>query len=72
MIIALSIVLALNAVFSFVVWPPFWRRIKADSRSLDAAGKPTKFYTVHLVLISSGLVIAALSAGFAIAGFLAA
>ena len=54
--------LLLNAVFNFVVWPQFYRRISTDERARDAAGAPTAFLRVHLVLISTALIIAAASA----------
>jgi hypothetical protein len=58
MVVAL---LLLNAAFNVIVWPQFYRRISADPRARDAAGKATTFLRVHLVLISIALVIAALS-----------
>ena len=57
-----GILLLVNAVYNFVVWPQFWKRVAADPRARDEAGRPTKFYTVHRVLISIALVIAAASA----------
>ncbi|KQX06999.1 MULTISPECIES: SCO4848 family membrane protein [unclassified Leifsonia] len=57
----LAVLLLVNAVFNVVVWPTFLRRIAADPRARDADGRRTKFYTVHLVLISAALVIAAVS-----------
>ncbi|MFN3865366.1 MAG: SCO4848 family membrane protein [Demequina sp.] len=54
MVLALSIVLLVNAAFAFTVWPAFMRRIAAD-------GERTRFYRVHLVLISSALGLAAVS-----------
>jgi len=61
MILTLSIVLLVNAAFSFAVWPRFMKRIAADERSTDSSGARTRFYTVHLVLISTALVLAAVS-----------
>jgi hypothetical protein len=58
----LAALLLINAVFNFVVWPQFYRRISKDDRARDAAGAPTAFLRVHLVLISIALVIAAVSA----------
>jgi hypothetical protein len=66
----LAVLLLVNAVFNVVVWPAFLRRIAADPRARDAQGRRTRFYTVHLVLISSALVLAALSAVAAIAAFI--
>ncbi|WP_369007682.1 SCO4848 family membrane protein [Curtobacterium sp. B18] len=34
------------------------QRVAKDSRARDAAGKPTTFYTVHLVLLVIALAIA--------------
>jgi hypothetical protein len=56
-----AIVLLVNGVFAFVVWPPFYRRTAADPRARDAAGKATRFLTVHAILIGSALLLGALS-----------
>ena len=58
MVVAL---LLLNAAFNVIVWPQFYRRISADPRARDSSGKPTTFLRVHLVMIITALVIAALS-----------
>lgn len=63
-----SILLLVNAVFAVVVWPTFYRRVANDSRARDAAGRPTKFLTVHRVLIGIALLIALVSAVFGILG----
>ncbi|MGO1435184.1 MAG: SCO4848 family membrane protein [Canibacter sp.] len=70
MTILLAVLLFVNAGFNIIVWPPFLRRIKKDSRAYDASGRPTRFLTVHVVLITSGLVIAAASLVGAIAALL--
>ena len=57
-----AILLLVNAVYNFVVWPQFWKRVTRDERAFDASGKPTKFFTVHAVLIGIALVIALASA----------
>lgn len=57
----LAIVLFLNAAFNALVWPRFYIRVAKDPRARDAAGKPTAFLTVHIVLISIALVLALLS-----------
>lgn len=57
-----ALVLFLSAVFNVVTWPAFLRRVAKDPRATDAAGRRTRFYTVHLVLVVTALVIAALSA----------
>lgn len=62
-----GILLLINAVYNAVVWPQFWKRVKADPRARDASGQPTRFMTVHAVLISIALLIAIASA---IAGIL--
>ena len=54
-------VLIANAVFNIVAWPNFLRRVMKDTRARDAAGKPTPFLVVHIVLVSIALVLAALS-----------
>jgi hypothetical protein len=56
-----GIFLVLNAVFSFVIWPPFYRRIAADPRAHDAAGAGTRFLRVHSVLIGTALLLAVVS-----------
>jgi hypothetical protein len=57
-----AVMLLVSAVWSFVVWPPFLRRIRKDPRAHDEAGRGTRFLTVHVVLISTSLLIAALCA----------
>lgn len=58
----LAVLLLLNAVFNVIVWPSFYRRVAKDTRARDAAGKPTPFLIVHLVLVIIGLTLAAVSA----------
>lgn len=57
-----GILLLVNAGYNFIVWPQFWKRVTADPRARDESGAPTKFYTVHAVLIGIALVIALASA----------
>jgi uncharacterized membrane protein len=64
----LAILLLVNALYNFVVWPRFFKRINVDARSRDAAGRATRFLIVHAVLIGIALVLAAVSA---LAGILA-
>lgn len=56
--VAWSLLLIASAVWSFVIWPPFLRRVLKDDRSRDAAGKPTTFLRVHVILISISLALA--------------
>ena len=59
--IALAIVLFLNAVFNAVVWPQFYRRVARDPRAKDANGNATAYLKVHAVLIAIALVLALVS-----------
>jgi hypothetical protein len=65
----LPALLLVNAVFSFIVWPPFYRRTAADPRARDADGRTTRFLRVHRILIGSALVIALVSLVGAVLGF---
>ncbi len=51
-----------NAAFNVLVWPSFFRRVSRDPRARDAGGKPTRFLTVHAVLVGAALLLAAVSA----------
>lgn len=53
-----AVVLFLAAVFNVVTWPRFFQRVAKDPRARNAAGKPTTFYTVHLVLLLISFAIA--------------
>ena len=64
----LAILLLLNALFNFIVWPRFIRRIAADARSRNEHGNRTAFFTVHMVLITLALILALISA---VAGIIA-
>ena len=55
-------ILIANAVFNVFAWPTFLRRVMKDPRARDARGRPTPFLTVHIVLVTIALVLAALSA----------
>ncbi|GAA1600274.1 MULTISPECIES: SCO4848 family membrane protein [Leucobacter] len=57
-----GILLLVNAVYNIVVWPRFWTRVAKDPRARDEQGRPTRFLTVHAVLIGIALLIAAASA----------
>jgi hypothetical protein len=56
-----AIVLLVNGVFAFIVWPPFYRRTAADARARDAAGKATRFLRVHQILIGTALALGVVS-----------
>lgn len=60
-----AVVLFLAAVFNVVTWPRFFQRVAKDPRARNAAGKPTTFYSVHLVLllIAFAIALAAVVAG---------
>ncbi|UOQ59600.1 hypothetical protein MUN76_11135 [Leucobacter rhizosphaerae] len=62
MVVFAGILLLLNALYNVVVWPRFWTRVAKDPRARDAQGRPTKFLTVHAILIGVALVIAVVSA----------
>ena len=55
----LALVLIVSGVWSLVVWPQFLRRVMKDPRARDAAGKATKFLTVHVVLVTVSMVLGA-------------
>ncbi|WAC66696.1 hypothetical protein OVA14_02660 [Agrococcus sp. SL85] len=56
--LAAGVLLLVGAAFAAIVWPPFWRRVAADPRARDGAGRPTRFLRVHAVLIGTALVLA--------------
>ena len=57
----IAAILIANAAFNIVAWPSFLRRVLKDPRARDAAGRPTRFLTVHIVLVAIALLLAALS-----------
>ncbi len=57
--VAWSLLLLVSAGWSLVIWPPFLRRVLKDERARDAAGNPTTFLRVHVILISISMFIAA-------------
>jgi len=67
-----TILLILNAIFNFVTWPTFFRRVAKDPRARDSAGKPTAFFTVHLVLFIVGITLGAASAVAGVASLVGA
>lgn len=60
--IALAVLLFINAVFNVLVWPRFYKRVSNDPRARDEHGRPTAFLKVHAVLIGIALVLALVSA----------
>ncbi|MFJ3385786.1 MULTISPECIES: SCO4848 family membrane protein [unclassified Curtobacterium] len=67
MFVFAAVVLFVGALFNLIAWPRFFQRVAKDSRARDAAGRPTTFYTVHLVLL---LVALAITAASIVAGIL--
>ncbi|WP_206475407.1 SCO4848 family membrane protein [Microbacterium sp. KRD172] len=59
--IALAVLLFINAAFNIVVWPRFYKRVANDPRAREAEGRATTFLKVHAVLIALALVIALVS-----------
>lgn len=57
----MAILLIVNGIFNFVVWPTFFRRVAKDPRARDAAGKPTRFLVVHAVIVGVALALAVAS-----------
>ncbi len=53
-----SLLLLVTAAWNLLVWPRFFQRVAADPRSRDDAGRRTRFYTVHAVLIAVSLALA--------------
>jgi hypothetical protein len=68
-VVLVIVVLLLDAVFNAVAWPRFLKRVTADPRARDADGRPTRFLTVHRMLVGVALGLAA--ASFAVAVILA-
>ncbi len=62
--------LIIAGVWSLVVWPQFLRRVMKDPRARDAAGKATKFLTIHVVLVSISMVLGAATAVIGVIGLL--
>lgn len=72
MTVALSILLLINAVFTALVWPTFYRRVAKDPRARDSNDAPTRFLTVHRVIVGLAYLIAVVSAVAAIASLIGA
>ena len=62
--------LIIAGVWSLVVWPQFLKRVMKDPRARDAAGKATKFLTVHVVLVSISMALGAATAVIGVMGLL--
>ncbi|MFH5880447.1 SCO4848 family membrane protein [Arthrobacter sp. NA-172] len=67
----LAIVLIVAGAWSLIVWPQFLRRVMTDPRARDAAGKATKFLTVHVVLVTISMVLGLATAIIGVAGLVA-
>jgi hypothetical protein len=65
----LSVLLVINAAFTALVWPTFYRRVARDPRARDASGTATRFLAVHRVIVGVAFLIAAVSLVAAIASF---
>jgi hypothetical protein len=65
-----ALVLIVAGLWSLVVWPQFLRRVMKDPRARDAAGKATKFLTVHVVLVTVSMVLGAATAVIGLMGLL--
>ncbi|MDQ0924323.1 putative membrane protein [Pseudarthrobacter sp. W1I19] len=63
-----ALVLIVAGIWSLVVWPQFLRRVMKDPRARDAAGKATRFLTVHVVLVAISMVLGAATALIGILG----
>ncbi|CAD67034.1 SCO4848 family membrane protein [Tropheryma whipplei] len=63
-------ILMVNAAWNVLVWPQFMIRVKKDKRSRDDLGKVTRFFVVHVLLVSVSLVIAFVSFVTALAAIL--
>lgn len=57
--VAWSVLLLVAGLWSLLVWPRFGARIVKDPRARDAQGRPTRFLTVHLVLIGVSMLLGA-------------
>ena len=67
----LAVLLLVSGIWTVIVWPPFLRRVLRDPRARDSAGRPTRFLTVHAVLIGISLLLGAVSIVFGILGLFA-
>ena len=58
----LALILILSGVWTLIVWPPFLRHVLKDPRARDEKGAPTRFLTVHLMLITTSMILGAATA----------
>ncbi|MFP5313190.1 MAG: SCO4848 family membrane protein [Actinomycetes bacterium] len=65
-----ALILIIAGVWSLVVWPQFLRRVMKDPRARDAAGKATKFLTVHVVLVTISMVLGLATAVIGVLGLI--
>lgn len=70
MTLALAILLLVNAAFNLFVWPTFYKRVARDPRARDDAGRPTRFLTVHRVIVGAAYLLAVVSAVLGIIGLI--
>ncbi len=59
--IVAGVLLLVSGLFTFVVWPTFYRRVANDPRARDAVGAPTRFLTVHRVIVGVAYALGVLS-----------
>lgn len=52
-----SLLLLAAGLWNLVVWPQFLKRVLRDPRARDDAGRPTRFLTVHVVLVGVSLAL---------------
>lgn len=50
-------ILILAGLWSLIVWPPFLRRVLKDPRAKDESGRATRFLMVHVMLVSTSMVL---------------
>ncbi|HEY0189320.1 MAG TPA: hypothetical protein VGC67_17680 [Cellulomonas sp.] len=55
--LAWSVLLLVASAWNLAVWPSFLIRIARDPRARDADGRPTRFLTVHLVLVGVSMLL---------------
>lgn len=53
----LALILILTGIWTIIVWPAFLRRILKDPRSRTATGSPTRFLTIHIMLVSTSIIL---------------